>query len=168
VVGVARGGKLRVRGKVTNADKIGADLQRGERVLDDILERALFEIGQVSVGVLRLAAPRGDTGQLARGIKWRRRGDKGVDVTINAVNRQTGFDYAGVTRFGHQVEYIYPTEGRKALRINSRRIGISYRAYVHGVKVSHDWVDDAWPAITVDLDAVMKELGREVELRLFT
>lgn len=165
---MARRGKLKIRGKVTNADTVGANLQRGEQVLDDLMERALFQMGQVSVAALRVVAPRGESGQLARGIKWRRRGSKGVDVTVHAVNRQTGFDYAKVTRFGHEVDYIYPTEGRKALRLNIRDIGISYRSYVHGVKVTHDWVDDAWPAITVDLDAVMKDLGREIELRLFT
>ena len=161
-------GNLRVRGEVTNAKKLGANLARGRRVLDDILREALADSSEAAVSILRAEAPKGRTKQLSRGIKARRRGNTRIDITVHAVNRETGYDYAAVTRFGHRVAEIWPTEGRQALRLRLRGGQIKYARYVKGVKVSRDWVDTAMPAIDVEVDEVMRKVGREVELRVFS
>lgn len=159
---------LRVRGKVTNIIHAMDSLRKTADATDDLLDSALGQLARDSVELLRGVAPQGRSKQLWRGIKARRRGARGIDVTVHAVAPETGYDYAWVTRFGHQVEEITPTEGRQALRIRFQSGDVGFFNRVRGFKPAGDWVDHAIPAIGLKAEEVMNEVGRELELRLFS
>lgn len=163
-----RGRGLRVRGKVTNVVRVENSLRKTAESLDDILDNALQNLGQRSVEALRAVAPEGRTKQLSRGIRARRRGARGVDVTIHAVAPESGFDYAWITRFGHQVEEIVPSEGRRALMVRFQAGDTAFFDRVRGFQPSGDWVDKALPTIGLETDAVMKQVSGELDLRLFS
>lgn len=164
----SRKGNLRVRGKLTNVLRVTSALERTSEGLDEMLDKAIRQLGQDSVDLLQLAAPVGRTRQLQRGIKARKRGTRGLDITIHAIAPETGYDYAAVTRFGHQVEEITPTEGRAALRVRFQGGDVGFFDRVRGFSPAGDWVDKALPAIGLRSEEVMNELGRELELRLFS
>lgn len=159
---------MRVRGKVTNVVRVESALRRTASSLDDILDRALQDLGQRAVDALRSVAPEGRTKQLWRGIRARRRGPRGIDVTIHAVAPDSGFDYAWITRFGHQVEEITPTEGRQALLVRFQSGDNAFFDRVRGFQPTGDWVDRALPAIGLEADAVMNQISGELDLRLFS
>lgn len=164
----ARGGVLRVRGKLTNVEQVRAGLQRLHHDLDPTMEDGVRELGNLAVDIFKAAAPKGRTHQLERGIKARKRGTRGIDITVHAVNPETGYDYADVTRKGHRVEEIVPTEGRKALRLRFNSGDVKFFDRVRGVEVHRDWVDDAIPAVLEASDAVMKQMSRDLDLRVFS
>lgn len=159
---------MRVRGKATNVVRVMNSLHRTSEATDELLTRGIKDMADAAVDLLKLAAPTGRTRQLQRGIKARRRGARGIDVTIHAVAPETGYDYSLVTRFGHRVEEIVPTEGRKALRVRFQGGEVAYFNRVRGFKPSGDWVDKAIPAIGLQAEQVVNELGRELELRIFS
>lgn len=157
-----------VHGKVTNVIGTIRSLEQTREDLDDILRDGLSDLANTSVELLQAAAPKGRTKQLTRGIKARRRGLNRIDVSIHAIAPESGFDYAAVTRFGHRVAEITPTEGRKALRVRFQSSEVGFFDRVRGFQPSGDWVDHAIPAVEVKTEEVMKELGRELELRLLS
>lgn len=159
---------IRVRGKVTNVERVDASLRRTSSALDDIADQSIGDLAHRSVEILQGVAPKGRSGQLGRGIKARRRGAHSLDITVHAVSKLTGFDYAGVTRFGHQVEEITPTEGRKALRVSFQHGDVGFFDRVRGFQPTGDWVDLGLPAIRSEAERVAKQAGRAIELRLFS
>lgn len=163
-----RGGVLRVRGKVTNVAKVNESLNSTRNALGDINERAVRDLGQTAVGILQGVAPSGRSNALQRGIKARRVGIRGIDITVHAISPESGYDYAAVTRFGHQVEEIFPTEERKALLVRWQSGGSNFRSNVRGFQPSGDWVDKGLPLVLEAADEAARQMGRELELRLFS
>jgi hypothetical protein len=159
---------MRVRGKVTNVVPLENALRKTEAALDSVMDNALQELGRLAVDTLRSVAPEGRTKQLSRGIRSRRRGPRGVDVTIHAVAPESGFDYAAITRFGHKVEEIVPTEGRRALLLRFQSGDTGFFDRVRGFHPSGDWVDKAMPTIAMEADVVMRQINSELDLRLFS
>lgn len=159
---------MKVRGKVTNVVRVENALRKTSAALDDVLDNALQELGRLAVDTLRSVAPEGRTKQLSRGIKARRRGPRGVDVTVHAIAPESGFDYAAVTRFGHKVEEIVPTEGRRALLLRFQSGDTGFFDRVRGFQPSGDWVDRAIPTISMEAELVMKQINSELDLRVFS
>lgn len=159
---------LRVRGKVTGIEKVGSNLRRASASLDSIQREGLDDWSSTGVQILQEHAPVGRTRRLHRGIKARKRGNNRVDITMHAVNPLTGFDYVNVTRFGHRVAYITPTEGRKSLKLRLTDGGTVYRRKVRGVEVTHDWAQDGMDEIRAYGQLVARGVKRELELRLFS
>lgn len=116
------------------------------------------------------------SGRALRGISSDALG-AGVTVTDVAKNPETGYDYIGVTRFGHRVARIFPKhtaasastlasgKSRKgALRfsVNGR---VMYRASVAGYHPASDWATDALPEVQVAAQAVATRLGHKIVSR---
>lgn len=146
----------------------------------DTLE-AQRELGRQAEVAFAAHAPH-RTGRLIRGIASVVLGGK-VIVKDEARNPSTGYDYVGVTRFGHKVARIYPkhrysafvvaskqrrksarTTGRAALRftIGGRTV---FAASVAGYHPATDWAEDALPEVQAQAQAVATRLGRKIEAR---
>lgn len=101
----------------------------------------------------------------------------GVTVTDVAKNPETGYDYIGVTRFGHKVARIFPTHtaGSASVRTSGKArqgtlrfsIGgrVLYRASVAGYHPASDWATDALPEVQVAAEAVATRLGQKIVSR---
>jgi hypothetical protein len=129
------GPRLMARSKVFPAE--------AHRLLDDTLQ----DVADVSQDLFVTAAPE-KTGRLKRGIETTRTGS-GISLRITAVDPKTGFDYVGVTRFGHKVRRIRPIEGRTPSGKRRFRSGflrfeyggtVFFKRSVRGYKPKVDWV----------------------------
>jgi len=140
-----------------------------QRLLDD----ALRETSDEAVEFFKDEAPE-LSGRLKRGITARPT-KTGYTITVKAVDPETGYDYVGVTRFGHKVRRIRPIErrsegtGRRTFRdgylvFNSR--GRNWRLKsVRGVRVRQDWVRPARVRSHDEASRRMREVGREIAKR---
>lgn len=118
------------------------------------------------------------SGRLIRGIASKVSG-RSVIVTDEARNPLTGYDYVGVTRFGHGE--ILPKNrqyGASVIATGKRRgygrraalrfvVGgrVVYAASVKAWKPASDWVDDALPEVQARAEVVAAELGATIESR---
>jgi hypothetical protein len=132
------------------------------------------ELGKASEVVFAAHAPLRSR-RLIRGISSEA-GGGGVIVKDIARNPESGYDYVGVTRFGHRVARIYPkhTAAASTLANGKRRKGalrfsagggVLYRASVAGYHPASDWATDALPEVEVAAQAVATRLGRTIESR---
>lgn len=160
------------------------------------LARAVGDVSDDAVLIFSAFAPKGRTGRLGRGIRAisaqgrlsSGRFATGRQFAIVASARNTdGFDYVGVSRFGHRKEFIVPrhdraaasvistrkprrdgqtTPGRPALRISARNGGAAiYRNQVRGVKRTHDWAESAQGAVNRELESRSTQLSHRIEAR---
>lgn len=147
---------------------------------DDTLE-AERELGRRAEVIFGAHAPH-RTGRLIRGISSVLLGGQ-VIVKAEAKNPQSGYDYVGVTRFGHRVARIYPAQRFAAFVLDTKKrrksgrtnhppalrlvIGgrVLYRASVPGYHPDHDWAQDALPEIRAAATGVATRLGRRIEAR---
>lgn len=116
------------------------------------------------------------SGRALRGISSDALG-AGVTVTDFAKNPETGYDYIGVTRFGHRVARIFPkhsASNASTLASGKRKQGalrfsiggrVLYRASVAGYHPASDWARDALPEVEVAAQGVATRLGRKIESR---
>jgi hypothetical protein len=98
-----------------------------------------------------------------------------VTVTDYASNPATGYDYIGVTRWGHGIIRPRETGSASVLATGKRRGGsalrfviggrVVYAAYVRAWKPASDWVTDALPEVDSAAQVVAAELGRRIESR---
>jgi hypothetical protein len=122
------------------------------------------------------------TRRLVRGIRQRQSGSVAI-VTVDAKNPKTGYDYVGVTRFGHRVARIFPKHSPKEGRyiaplpgVGPRWVkkaaalgpipGIGFRRSVRGFKPAGDWRDRALPTIQAESEREMAVLGQEFIARV--
>lgn len=119
------------------------------------------------------------SGRMARGIKSEVQPNQ-VVVTAVARDPQTGYDYVGVTRFGHRKAYIEPRADRARATVmltGSRRgtvrrgnaslrfvIGgrVLYRRRVRGFHPAVDWAETAMPQVNQAAEHAMKTLGHRI------
>lgn len=150
-----------------------------QHTLDTELHAAMDEVGHRSVPIFAAHALHGDTGKLAAGIKSEWRGDHAT-VTAHARNPTSGYDYVGVTRFGHR-GIIVPREDRGPASIIATRrpratganaalrfvIGgrVLYRRSTKGFHPVRDWRDSALPAVREMAEHTMTRLGRRISVR---
>jgi hypothetical protein len=151
-----------VRRFLTAADRLKEDTLEGQR-----------ELGRLSEVIFAAHAPH-LTGRLIRGISSSVLGGR-VIVKDEARNPETGYDYVGVTRFGHKVARIYPKHAaasnlamgkakKGALRftIGGRTL---YRGSVAGYHPAQDWADEALPEVQGAAQTVASRLGNRIEAR---
>lgn len=160
------------------------------------LARAVEETADDAVLIFAAFAPRGRSGRLGRGIRYvsaQGRLSSGRFATgrqfaiIASARTAEGFDYVGVSRFGHRQSFIYPRHdrapasvvstrkprregvtsgGQPALRIPSRNGGPPiYRNRVRGIKRSVDWAETAQGAVDRELAARSSQLAHRLEVR---
>lgn len=145
-------------------------------------------------------APGGGSGRLARGIRSvsaQGRLSSGQFATgrqfaiVARARSVEGYDYVGVTRFGHRVKFIRPSSNRQpqsviathkpkrrfghgetsadrrpALRIPSRTGGKPlYRNVVRGTVKTHDWAQSAQRAVDKELDLASERLAHNLTRR---
>lgn len=142
------------------------------RLPEDTLE-AQRELGRLSEVVFGAHAPH-RSGRLIRGISSTVTG-AAVTVRAEARNPFTGYDYVGVTRFGHKVARIFPKHftGRSLATGKARKgalrfsIGgrVLFRASVAGYRPASDWGEDALPEVRGQAQVVATRLGRKIEAR---
>jgi hypothetical protein len=147
------------------------------------LDRLLFEemrgVGQ-DAELAFAAHARHATGRMARNVKSHVVG-RNVEVTVFARDPTSGYDYVGVTRFGHVAEFIYPKADRRPasvlatgrLRQRGHRamlrfiIGgrVFYRSRVKAFHPDHDWAEDAMPEVQDSADRAMVRIGQRIHLQ---
>lgn len=142
------------RANVEGAGPLAIRFRKAAAKAASVVARELAGLGDLAIVVYRGRAQR-DTGRLHRGIT-RRGGGLEFTVRADAVNPESGYDYVGVTRFGHAVARIYPKHS-KALRTP-----FGPRASVRGYKPASDWAEDSFPAIRSHARSVSSRIGRQI------
>lgn len=123
--------------------------------LEPKLRQQLIKLGPRLSQIYAAAAPK-KTGKLAAEIRSEFTGIDAIQI-ISPVKSATGFSYTRITRFGHNVAFIYPRKAR-ALRfeIGGRTI---FAKRVRGVHVDHDWADTGFPLARNEVISAAKELA---------
>lgn len=165
------------------------------------LAREVQRLTDDAVMIFQSYAPSGPSGRLGRGIRATSaqgrssasgRFETGRQFVITATARsREGYDYVGVTRFGHRQRFIRPSldrqpqsvidtrkpkrrfghgetpaDRRPALRIPSRTGGKPlYRNVVRGVVKTHDWAEAGQRAVDKELDLAAKRLAHNLTRR---
>ena len=157
------------------ADPATIVLGRMRARLGPQLDRELDALGEDAEMIFAAFAP-SKSGRLARGIVATRAG-RMVVVRSTARDPSSGYEYTGVTRFGHRAAYIYPKARRSASvvatrgeRARGRRAALRftlggrvvYASRVRGYRPASDWATDALPAVEQAADAAAGRLGRRV------
>lgn len=96
-------------------------------------------VAQGAVYIFRAHAPK-RSGRLRKGIRAQQTGGAWV-VRADARNPETGYDYVGVTRKGHRVRVIRPTQGKVLRFVIGGRV--LYRTHVKGYRPATDWAERA-------------------------
>ncbi len=160
------------------------------------LSKAVQKVADDAVLIFSGYAPKGRTGKLGRGIRsvsaqgrlssGRFATGRQFAIVAHATNR--GYDYVGVTRFGHRVRFIRPSIDRAPASVIAtgklrRRYGElgkgqrpalklppdgddkGFRNVVKGVVREHDWVQQAQGAVDRELDDQARKLANNLERR---
>jgi hypothetical protein len=180
--------KSRIKATLTDTIEASQDFQAYSRFVSRELQDQVSELRFIAVSTLQEAAPE-KSGKLKAGVRARRRGTEGFDITLHARNEETGFDYALVSRFGHQVEYIYPkhakalklplsyksspiikrgSKGKGQFTLNVLKPQLNLRARVRGYKPDRDWAFDAIDDLDPVVNYVAKKLAARLDVRVFT
>ncbi len=162
------------------------------------LRDAVQDVADDAALIFASYAPKGRSGRLGRGIRvvsaqgrlssGRFATGRQFAIVASAKNKE-GFDYVGVSRFGHKQLFIRPSIDRKpasvvstrkprrrygelkkgerpALRIPARNGGPAiYRNVVRGVKRTHDWAETAQDAVNREMDARAEQLATTLARR---
>jgi len=167
--------------RIVGADRIARNMQAAAIQIRSDVDEAKRELGDIAELIYNAHAPH-KSGRLGRGIVARDLGAV-VQVEAHARNPASGYDYVGVTRFGHRVARIYPRSrfARRASVVATRnergrgrraalRIpmggGVIYRASVRGYHPTSDWADRALPQIEAEARKVAERLGEKVASRI--
>jgi hypothetical protein len=167
--------------------ELGAQFKRLDRKMHAELDEELDELAFLAVSGLEDDAPEA-TGTLKRGIKTRKT-KSGFDVHLSAKDPKSGFDYAAVTRFGHEVQFIRSTRGEvwdargkpvpAKLKVNfnkfektSNRHGQNsnpvWLTQVRAYKPHVDWAFEALYRTEQFAERSAKSLSTRLDLRVFT
>lgn len=134
-----------------------------------MLDKALENSAEQAVTNFQTHAPE-LTRRLKRGITARPTAT-GFTVSVEAVDPETGYDYVGVTRFGHRVRRIRPVaghtkSGKRVFRDGMLRFPLGgrilYRRSVRGYRPKGDWVVPARVETHEFARQEMKRVGAEI------
>jgi hypothetical protein len=173
-------GKISLVAKPVGAQRVLRRFITASAALKRQLLDAEKELGRKAEVIFGAHAPF-RTGRLIRGISSFTLGN-GVTVKAEARNPQSGYDYVGVTRFGHGkivprhdrgTAFVLATKKRRATKRTNARpalrftIGgrVVYAAYVNAWKPAQDWADAAMPEVEAAAQGVAARLGRTIEAR---
>ena len=138
-------------------------LRRGASSARGIVRRELNqELLPRLIRVSRQAAPERSS-RLSRGLQGRpsvRGGGTAIEV-VSTVRSPRGYNYTGVTRFGHRTRWIVPKR-KKALAFS---IGGKHlvRKRVRGYRPSHDWAADAHRLAQPHIARSARRIGRDLQ-----
>lgn len=150
-----------------NTQDLERKFLRAARDLHDDFMAELDGIGVDAELVFQSVAPK-KTGRLGRGITSQRVGDE-VHVTAHAQNPKTGYDYVGVTRFGHRKSRIYPRRvwaHSGPPRAAALKTPFGYFTSVRGFKPRGDWAAKGVSPTQKIADARLKRFGGQLTARL--
>lgn len=168
----------RYRAKFSNSARVSRTLFRVGEILQEGQESAVEDVAQTAARLYRQEASK-ISKRVASGITVRKEG-KTLVVRASAKDPRSGYDYVGVTRFGHRKERIYPAKrrpasvvstgkkrgkgGRAALRfeINGK---VLYRSWVRGFKPAGDWADRVHPLVEQEANRQLASIGRRLAVR---
>lgn len=160
-----------------------ADAQRRllflAREIPKELDDALTKLGRRAEFVFMAYAPKGkystgkirdsiraETGQstAAAGSFGRRFSSaKAISVTAEARSPK-GYDYVGVSRFGHRAARIFPTRAKQIVISNRHGwVGTLRTASVAGYHPARDWADDAADVVEQEAGNVSQALAKRLE-----
>jgi hypothetical protein len=157
------------RASVRGAGKLSRAASRGAGRVDRFLRDEMDPGGtyaEDATDILWDAAPK-DTQRLADSIHAGPADFAtriGATFFAEAIDPDTGYDYTGVTRFGHRVATIEPTR-RRAIAYESGR-GPVVAAHVPGYDPGLDWVDLARADLDHAAGEASERVGRKVDTRL--
>lgn len=156
-------------------------VQREARGLRERMRSVKREVGEDAELIFAAHALKGETGRLSRGIRAIAAGDA-IIVRADAKNPTSGYDYVGVTRFGHRAKWIYPRSDRRpasavathSLRRRDQRAALAihiggrviFRSRVRGFRPRSDWAADAIPEVVEEANIRLAEFGRDITARL--
>lgn len=149
-----------IHADVTGADGLARRLITEALNMQRDLERAVEGLGE-DAEIIFAAHALHRTGRMARGINSQP-APGGVLVTAHAKNPQSGYDYVGVTRFGHRLRRIFPKRAKALGPIP----GIGFRRSVRGFRPKGDWAAKALPEIHREAERASEELGHRILVRL--
>jgi hypothetical protein len=174
-------GKVKIVAKPVGAQGVLRKFVSATAGLHSDLQAAERELGRKAELAFAAYAPV-KTGRLIRGISSFALGN-GVTVKAEALNPESGYDYVGVTRFGHGVI-------RPKYRVQKKNAGIwlqeraphlfigkagalrftvggkvVFAAYVNAWKPAMDWAEAALPEVETQAQAVASRLGAKIEAR---
>lgn len=169
------------KGKV-NARKVADQFAREAARLRVDLEKAMRDVGDDAELIYASLAPVGQSGRLSRGITAFVIGDQ-VWVRAEAKNPQTGYDYVGVTRFGHKLRKIFPTRvwahngpgkinvkfpwgWRRIDRAPALKTPFGFRRWVRGYKPKRDWAEPGLRLVTDSAQKRLDQLGHGFTARI--
>lgn len=172
-------GKVRLKARSAGADRVLRSFATASALLPTDTLGAQRDLGRAAEVVFGAFAPF-RSGRLIRGIASLVAGGK-VVVRADARDPASGYDYVGVTRFGHRVARISPKGRRYAASVLSTgkkrssgkraalRFTIGGRAFfaasVRGYKPASDWATDALPEVEAEARVIVDRLGRKIESR---
>ena len=153
----------RIAARLEGAGYLSERLLRAARQLDREVAEEVQDLGDRAELIYAAHALR-DTGRMARGIRAVGQGDE-VVVRADARDPRSGFDYVGVTRFGHRVRVIRPNPPRRALAFTPKGGGGTvFRRSVRGFRPAGDWADRAYPQVRAEGERAAARLGRRISL----
>jgi hypothetical protein len=140
--------------------------------MDDLMEFAVAKI-------YRKAALR-DTGSLARGIEAVQTGRLAFQIKVRAEDPESGFNYAPVTRFGHETHLITPRQdsvmtvsvlhwftkgdiGPKGHRFEGEEV---FRPWSRGFHPPKDWAERGHGAVQEATRRTGKLIARDISQEL--
>ncbi|HEY3435074.1 MAG TPA: hypothetical protein VGK41_05430 [Solirubrobacterales bacterium] len=95
---------------------------------------------------------------------------RGGTVRINlrspVKDPDSGYEYTGVTRFGHRKKILKPVKGERFQFYSNVAGRVISPKQVKGYKPEADWVQEAKPVIVEAVDESGEEIGREIETRI--
>ena len=134
-----------------------ATLERTSTMLPSRMARSRRFVAGYAAPVYRSVAPR-RTGRLQRGIRVEEaEGRSRVSVQARS---QAGFDYVGVTRFGHRQRIIRP----RTARVLRFEVGgrVFFRPWVRGYRPAVDWVQRGHERLRPVLEREARRLAQEI------
>lgn len=172
----------RVTAKVDDravAEKVARELA----TFDHQVKKIRDELAADAELILAAHAPKGPTLRLVRGIRSRTIGDT-VVIEARATDPESGYDYVGVTRFGHRVDRIFPGRVARSLSsparftkagtVRKRAVGGAFalktpwgpKHSVRGFKPLSDWAAGANEEVFLLGQLKLREMANEIERRL--
>lgn len=150
---------MRLRARTENVARVMGTLNRLSDEMDREEREAIRQLGREGQQILRSHAP-SESGRLEEGIRFRTT-EKQVSFSVRALDPDTGYNYAAVTRFGHRLEFIEPVAG-KALMLPEP--GRPFSARVPGYKPESDWVDGAFAEFVALVESRAEQISQRLEL----
>lgn len=161
--------------------RLGSQFRRRIDEFPIELEEAQRKVGDKAQKIFAASAASRGFQKVAEGVTVTNHGNRLI-IEVSAVNPQTGYDYAPVTRFGHRVKYIVPKRrstasvvatGRR--RRHGRRAALQlvdsggrffYRRKVLAWQPASDWAEDVMPEVQEVVRLEARSLGRRLARRL--